>query len=449
MASDKWPRPLRGPRDSDDPRRQRGQAGPADDPDAGQPGQIRRGGDPQYGNGPPPGDRRNVDGPAGDARYTGGPAADPRYARRPAGDPRYRSGPAQDVRYGDGRAPQGRYGDGPAPMDARHGDGQVGASRYDARAGDPRFGPRLPQDPRLAPDAHLAGDARFPPDPRLAADPRFAAEAQRRMDPRFAADPRRADPRLTRDPRLAADPSMAADPRVADPRVADPRIAVDAWFGRGPAGQASDPRGLPQRGVPQRPGPQGSPPRAIETRRLAIEAPRAEPLGHTDPLSRTDPLRTAVPTGDAGHPNPGAGGAIGIVDPLRLIDPRRSAVLREAGLRAAAGPPPQADRQRPLGENTRSVRLPVPAPPSQQPLAMPIYRTAAFGFGSSAEYAAVLSGAAPGFSYSRIDNPTVEAFCAAVAALEGVNLTYQAASQAFASGMAAVSTIFWAFARAG
>src|SRR5258707_5894082 len=276
------------------------------------------------------------------------------------------------------------------------------------------------------------------------------------MDPRFAADPRRADPRLTRDPRLAADPSMAADPRVADPRVADPRIAVDAWFGRGPAGQASDPRGLPQRRVRQHSGPQAPPPRALETRRLAIEAPRlaieaprADPLGHTDPLSRTDPLRSAVPTGDAGHPNPGAGGAIGIADPLRLIDPRRSAVLREAGLRAAAGPPPQADRQRSLCENTRSVRLPVPAPPSQQPLAMPIYRTAAFGFGSSAEYAAVLNGAAPGFSYSRIDNPTVEAFCAAVAALEGFNLTYQAASQAFASGMAAVSTIFWAFARAG
>ncbi len=153
-----------------------------DDPDAGQPGQVRRSGDQQYGNGPPPGDRRNVDGPAGHARYTGGPGGDPRYgsrpagdprygngpggdpryASRPAGDPRYGNGPAQDVRYGDGRAPQVRYGDGPAPMDARHGDGQVGASRYDARAGDPRFGPRLPQDPRLAPDAH-----QWTPDSRL------------------------------------------------------------------------------------------------------------------------------------------------------------------------------------------------------------------------------------------------------------------------------------------
>src|SRR5258706_10723178 len=118
MASDKWPRPLRDPRDSDDPRRQRGQGGPADDPDAGQPGQVRRGGDPQYGDGPPPGDRRNVDGPAGDARYTGGPAAHPRHARRPAGDPRYPSGPAPDVPYGDRRARPGRQRRRPAPLDA-------------------------------------------------------------------------------------------------------------------------------------------------------------------------------------------------------------------------------------------------------------------------------------------------------------------------------------------
>jgi len=104
---------------------------------------------------------------------------------------------------------------------------------------------------------------------------------------------------------------------------------------------------------------------------------------------------------------------------------------------------------RKLGENTRSVRLPVPDVPRQRPLATPIYRTAAFAFSSSAEYAAVINDAAPGFTYSRIDNPTVEAFCEAVAALEGVNLSYQAASQAFASGMAAISTVFWAFARAG
>jgi cystathionine beta-lyase/cystathionine gamma-synthase len=164
---------------------------------------------------------------------------------------------------------------------------------------------------------------------------------------------------------------------------------------------------------------------------------------------------------------------MGISDPLRLIDPRRSEVMAQADMRAAAAQQPggaqyqppgsqlpegaqlpgggqrPAGAQHPLGENTRSVRLPIPAPPGQRPLATPIYRTASFAFSSSSEYAAVISDAVPGFSYSRIDNPTVEAFCAAVASLEGVNLSYQATTQAFASGMAAISTAFWAFTRAG
>ena len=55
----------------------------------------------------------------------------------------------------------------------------------------------------------------------------------------------------------------------------------------------------------------------------------------------------------------------------------------------------------------------------------------------------------PGYSYSRIDNPTVDAFARAVAALEGVNLPRWPAAQAFASGMAAISGVFWTFARTG
>ncbi|HWF79881.1 MAG TPA: aminotransferase class I/II-fold pyridoxal phosphate-dependent enzyme [Streptosporangiaceae bacterium] len=109
----------------------------------------------------------------------------------------------------------------------------------------------------------------------------------------------------------------------------------------------------------------------------------------------------------------------------------------------------QKQNQRRTGENTRSVHLPPPPVPAQQPLTTPIYRTSTFAFSSGADYAAVLSDRAPGFSYSRIDNPTVTALCYAVAALEGVNLSYEAASQAFASGMAAISTVFWTFARAG
>jgi cystathionine beta-lyase/cystathionine gamma-synthase len=102
-----------------------------------------------------------------------------------------------------------------------------------------------------------------------------------------------------------------------------------------------------------------------------------------------------------------------------------------------------------LGENTRAVHLPPPPVPAQPPVATPVYRTAAFGFQSSAEYAAIMADETSGFSYSRIDNPTVEAFCSAVVALEGVNVSYRVAAQAFCSGTAAISTVFWAFTRAG
>ncbi|HEY3952256.1 MAG TPA: aminotransferase class I/II-fold pyridoxal phosphate-dependent enzyme [Streptosporangiaceae bacterium] len=102
-----------------------------------------------------------------------------------------------------------------------------------------------------------------------------------------------------------------------------------------------------------------------------------------------------------------------------------------------------------LGENTRAVHLPAPPVPGQQPLGTPVYRTAAFAFGSSAEYEAVLGDREPGYSYSRIDNPTVDAFAAAVAALESVNLPRPAVAQAFASGMAAISGVFLTFTAAG
>ncbi len=100
------------------------------------------------------------------------------------------------------------------------------------------------------------------------------------------------------------------------------------------------------------------------------------------------------------------------------------------------------------GEYTRAVHLPVPVVP-QQPLVPPVYRSAAFTFATAAEYAAVLNGSAPGYSYSRIDNPTTDGFAMAVAALEGSRLAGPTSGQAFASGMAAISTVFWTFAQAG
>jgi len=112
-------------------------------------------------------------------------------------------------------------------------------------------------------------------------------------------------------------------------------------------------------------------------------------------------------------------------------------------------PPASGTASRRLGENTRAVHLPAPPVPSQQPLGTPVYRTAAFAFESSAEYAAVLGDAVAGYTYSRIDNPTVDAFAAAVATLESASLPEPATAQAFASGMAAVSGVFLALARSG
>lgn len=152
-----------------------------------------------------------------------------------------------------------------------------------------------------------------------------------------------------------------------------------------------------------------------------------------DPRLATDPTIGSDPRAPAQQRPPGRMLAI---EAPRADDPARPEPMRGPGPRRA-------------GENTRSVHLPPPPSPAQQPLTTPIYRTSAFAFSSATEYAAAPADSAPGLHYSRIDNPTVTALCFAVAAIEGVNLSYQAASQAFASGMAAISTVFWAFTRAG
>jgi len=98
----------------------------------------------------------------------------------------------------------------------------------------------------------------------------------------------------------------------------------------------------------------------------------------------------------------------------------------------------------PRGEHTRAVTPPAPPSPTQTPMSAPVWRTAAWAFRSAGEYAAVLGGDAPGYSYSRLDNPTVDALATAVAALEDAE-----AGQAFASGMAAISTTLLALAGSG
>ena len=101
------------------------------------------------------------------------------------------------------------------------------------------------------------------------------------------------------------------------------------------------------------------------------------------------------------------------------------------------------------GEHSRAVHAP-PAPQVvHEPLGQAVWRTSTFGFATSDEYADVLGDRAPGYTYSRIDNPTVDAFSAAVAALEGFGVADEIRGQAFASGMAAITAALMASTRAG
>jgi len=101
------------------------------------------------------------------------------------------------------------------------------------------------------------------------------------------------------------------------------------------------------------------------------------------------------------------------------------------------------------GENTRAVHLPSPPVPQQTPVGLPVWRTSAFGFAGAAEHSDLVSDPSLGYCYSRLGNPTADAFAAGLAALEGTGVPDPVEGQAFASGMAAVTAVFLAFARAG
>jgi cystathionine beta-lyase/cystathionine gamma-synthase len=101
------------------------------------------------------------------------------------------------------------------------------------------------------------------------------------------------------------------------------------------------------------------------------------------------------------------------------------------------------------GEGTRAVNTPRPAPPRQPPVGLPTYRTSTFEFETAQQYADVLGDREAGYTYSRIDNPTADAFALGVAALEGHGCDRPIAAQPFASGMAAISTILLTLCSAG
>jgi cystathionine gamma-synthase/O-acetylhomoserine (thiol)-lyase len=101
------------------------------------------------------------------------------------------------------------------------------------------------------------------------------------------------------------------------------------------------------------------------------------------------------------------------------------------------------------GEHTRAVHTPDAPVPDQVPMGLPVYRTAAWAFDTADEYRDLLRGDRAGYSYSRIDNPTADAFAQGVAALEGANLEVPVVGQPFASGMAAISNLLMTLTRAG
>ena len=97
------------------------------------------------------------------------------------------------------------------------------------------------------------------------------------------------------------------------------------------------------------------------------------------------------------------------------------------------------------GFGTRALAAATRTPAvDQQPDAVPIYQAVTFSAGSAAELADVLGDRQPGYSYSRVDNPTSQALADAIAEVEGAEAAY-----VFATGMAAIHAAFASVLRAG
>jgi cystathionine beta-lyase/cystathionine gamma-synthase len=97
------------------------------------------------------------------------------------------------------------------------------------------------------------------------------------------------------------------------------------------------------------------------------------------------------------------------------------------------------------GFSTRAIKAATTAPRvDQQPNSVPIYQAVSFSADDVDELAEVTSGRRPGYSYSRITNPTDSALEAAVAEIHGAE-----DAEVFASGMAAIHAALATFVSAG
>lgn len=97
------------------------------------------------------------------------------------------------------------------------------------------------------------------------------------------------------------------------------------------------------------------------------------------------------------------------------------------------------------GFTTRAIRAATRAPRvDQRPTSVPIYQSATFSAADAEELGAVTTGAADGYVYSRLGNPTVDALADAVAELHGAEAGFAAAT-----GMAAIHLAVASLVRAG
>jgi O-acetylhomoserine/O-acetylserine sulfhydrylase-like pyridoxal-dependent enzyme len=101
--------------------------------------------------------------------------------------------------------------------------------------------------------------------------------------------------------------------------------------------------------------------------------------------------------------------------------------------------------ERDRGFQTRAVHGAVAPPVDQATPSVPIYQTSTFRFADADAYARTIAFEQPGYTYTRgYGNPTLDAFEQHVANLEGME-----SAMSFASGMAAIHTLWAAHARAG
>ena len=103
------------------------------------------------------------------------------------------------------------------------------------------------------------------------------------------------------------------------------------------------------------------------------------------------------------------------------------------------------DQDHRLGFSTRAVHGAKTPPIDQETPSVPIYQTSLYRFADSDDYADTISFRKRGYTYSRgYGNPTLEAFEAQIADLEGTEAGFS-----FASGMAALHAVFTTLAAAG